>query len=173
MRRGALDRPARLQTSADRQPPRRPRIEPSIGALIRRIGANRDGDVECATDLETEEAGGRDANHFGRMGIERDGPPECGSLATELALPERITDDGAGRATAAPVVSGREEPAERRLNAEHVEEIAAHPQCPRIPHLSARREVERAIAPGEDAGQRLLFGTKAFPDRIRDRRSPC
>src|SRR5437763_11887645 len=158
MRGRPLNRPTGFQTPADRQPPRRPCVEPIISALIHSVRADGNGDVKRATDFEPKEALGCDADDLGRMAIERDDPPDCRPVAAELALPERVADDGIGWAAAASIVVCREEATEHGMDAEHTEEIAAHPQRARISHLAARREVERAAAPRKHAGERLLLG---------------
>ena len=73
------------------------------------------------------------------------------------------------RLAAAAIVGVSDQPAERRLSAEQVEEGAAHDEAAGGPRLAAVGEVEPARAPGGDVGEALLLATDLLEDAVIDR----
>jgi hypothetical protein len=56
--------------------------------------------------------------------VQREHASESGSLAAQLATPEGLADDDAGRSAAGPIVRSRKQPPGDRPDAKHVEEAA-------------------------------------------------
>jgi hypothetical protein len=94
-------------------------------------------------------------------------------IAGELAPPEVVAHDRAGQPASRPVVAGREEPAERRREAERREVVAAHPEAADVVQFAGGREIESLVGPREQRGEGLLPFAQPFPQRIGDRRVAC
>ena len=97
------------------------------------------------------------------MPVEGEGAPHSRSFAAELPLPEPIADHRAVCATPLSVVCGREDAAQMRLHAQHVEELATHPKPLGVARFPATSEVEDVRAPRKRAGKSLLSFADLFP----------
>ena len=62
-----------------------------------------------------------------------------------MRLPERVTHDRRSGAASAAIVVGREQPAPLGRDAEHAEEVSAHPESARLPGLVAAADEELAF----------------------------
>jgi hypothetical protein len=158
-----LDRPTRLQAADRGEEPAIVPVEIRALAVRERLRAQRHRDIEVATDLDTEEAGRRDADNLKGVAVECDRAPERGGAAAIFALPEPVADDGGRRRAAAPIVRSREHAPKHRAHLEGVEEIAAHPQTIDRPTLTTGAQVELGGSPCERAGERFLPIADALP----------
>src|SRR5262245_23698367 len=96
MRVGALHRPARLQSSHDRQPPRC--WHWSAALLVFRdqlVGAQWNRYVEGAPNLHAKKSRRSDADHRESVTIQTDCSANHLSVPAKLALPESIAEHGA------------------------------------------------------------------------------
>src|SRR5262245_40379991 len=153
MGRGLFQRPARFQTSHDRQPPTGSGGETIVIASKDHFGADRQRHIERPPDLQSEEARGRDPDDFKRPIVQRELAANDVRVSAVLALPEAMTDDYTRRAATALIVRRREDMSQRGPNAQHVEKISAHPESLGGSYLAALREVEAVRAPGEETGK--------------------
>src|SRR5205814_4968222 len=93
-----------------------------------------------------------------------------GGIAAHLAMPERVADHDPGRRAPALVVRWREEAARGGLDAERIEEGAAHPQRVGVAGLAPAGEVETVRAPRGQRGEALRAGADLLPQRVGELR---
>ena len=93
-----------------------PRYPLAATAADDRLGTERHPHGRAIADLDAEEGGLGDADDLEWMTVERNRGANCGRRS-EVAAPERMRDDGDGRA-AGTIVGGREQPACRGADAE-------------------------------------------------------
>ena len=146
-------------------------IERALRAPHDGLGAERRRHIEGATNLHAAEVTIGDADDREDVAIERDRFADGVGAAAEFALPETVTQhrDGPIRPTAAPVIAGREGPAEMRGHAERVEESAADEQALRGSRFATRAQVETGVAVRGDAHQDVLMIADVLPLRIGQR----
>ena len=101
-----LERLVGSQTDHHVQPPVRAAIERALLAANERLGAERDGDVERAPDVDAEEPGRRDADDRERHAFDHERPADDVRRAAEAPLPEGVADhrDRTIGSAAAPVI---------------------------------------------------------------------
>ena len=164
MRVGLFERPAGREPADRGQPP--------VAALLaaRRIGdeifgADRNGDVEGAADVDAEEAGRRDPGDLEAFSFDRDGLARRDFPSAELSLPEALADDGRGCGAAGRVVAGTQHPAADRADADGVEKRPADVEALGIARLASGGEVDPFGAPDRELRERLLFAADAVPLR--------
>src|SRR5579872_142205 len=96
-----------------------------------RFCANRDGDIETASNFHAEESGRRHSDNVHRMPIQRDLFSDGRRATAELALREPVAGDGNWRSAARTVVIGRDQPAGGGLDPERLEIVAGNPKTGR------------------------------------------
>ena len=168
-----LERLIGSQAAHHVQPPVRAPIERALLATDEGLGAERDGDVERAPDVEAEESRRRDADNRERDALDHERSADDVSRSPEAALPERVADHRDGTIGSAPsaVVVFAPGATEDRGDAEHIEVASGRPDAVDELRRSALREVEPRARPGEGAIEELGTIADGFPDRIRPGRS--
>src|SRR5438445_2777047 len=116
-----------------------------------RFGAQRHRNVKVAAYLDAVKFRRRDADNFKRMPADRQRPANHGILPGVLVLPERMADDRTGRVAIRTVILGSQQASERRLNAQRLEKLAAHPKPLDIVDFAARRNIKEIRTPGKNA----------------------
>ena len=164
----AFDGPSRLEAAHRGKPVAVAHVEQGFFLVDDRLGANRNRDVEPATDLDTEKSGRRNADDRERIAVERDLATDDARVAVVFVLPECVADDCGLRAASAAIVFGGEQTANQRLRLEHFEKIAADEHAVRVARFAAAGEVKVVFRPREDAGEAFLMVADLFPLRIRD-----
>lgn len=129
-------------------------------------GAEGQGDVERPPDFEARERLGCDADDRERTVEDGECASDDGLASAELRLPERMADHCGAGAAATAVVTRVEEPSPFRCNAEHREEVPAHPEAACLPCVEAPTDEQPGIRPGEDSGEGSLVGANQFPQRV-------
>src|ERR1043166_4225949 len=92
--------------------------------------------------------------------------------AAKFLLPEAVADHDSRRATAANVVAGIQNAANKRPDAQHIKELAAHPKRSSVANFPALGQIKVAGTPGEDSGESLLSISQLFPEWISKRVVP-
>src|SRR5882724_3656795 len=162
---GALQRPAWLQSAYGRQPPGPAHFEIVVFTGEDRLGADGYGNVESMPNVDAGKAGRSYTDYFYRLGIQRKVRTDRRRRTSKFALPKSITDDRYG-STPAPVIVRGNNAAQQRTHSERAKVIAGHPDAVGRPRSAAFRQIELRIAPGEDAGERLLMVADLLPDRV-------
>src|SRR3954451_10567206 len=113
MRGRAIECPSGFEAAEAPEPPRGAGLAAALAVKAEHLfRAQRQRDVEAASDLEAIEARGRDADNLDRPIAEGEGAPDGRRIPAVGALPERMAQDRSRRAPR-PCVVGREEPALR------------------------------------------------------------
>ena len=156
------------QPADDGQPPVGAMVERALRAADDGLGAERRRHIEGAADLHAAEITIGDADDRERVPIERDRCADHIGAAAEFALPEPVAQNRYRpiRPAAAPVIVGREGPAEMRGHAERVEESAADEQALRGSRFATRAQVEAWVAVRGDTHQDVLMIADVLPLRI-------
>src|SRR6185295_5430212 len=165
-------RPAWLQASHDGEPPGSATVELAVIRQQQSFGANRKSDVEGSSYFYAEKTRGRNADDFDRAARKCQLASDHRRIASVLALPERMTYHRARRAASSLIVLGGKDAAKDRLDPQHIEEVAAHPQALNRTRLSARSQVEHGRIARKDSGECLLLISYLLPDRVCQRRAP-
>ena len=108
---GFFERPARLQTAHEREPPGGSSLEPIVCTEKNCFRGNWDRHIERPANFEPEKTGRCNANDFNRVTIQREFPADYRTVTPELPLPKRKTDDCLCQAVAALIVCGRKDAA--------------------------------------------------------------
>ncbi len=167
-----LERLVGAQAAHHVQPPGRAAIERALLAANEGLGAERDGDVERAADVDAKEPGRRDADDRERHAFDDERPADDVSRAAEAPLPEGVADDRHRTigAAPAPVIVFRPRAAEDGRDPKHVEVASARPDAVDELGRSALREVEPRARPGDGALEELRAIPDGFPDGVRPAR---
>jgi hypothetical protein len=158
LRRGALQRPSRFEPAKDRKPPllALPRIRDAAQFAINNwLGADGNCNIEAFADGDAVEARRRNPKNGKRMPVHRERFADHADRATVAALPERIAQVRAARASGL-VVAGRNQAPEHRLHIQSAKEITADPNHLRVIHFTAVSEVACILAPSGNGRKRLL-----------------
>src|SRR5262249_39474401 len=151
--------------AAAAQPPAVEPVQHAAFTAGERLGTDWNSHVESAPYFHTEEAGGSDADNREGLSVKRHLLADDRRVSAELALPERVADDCSGRAAPAVVVRGEYAP-EYGADAEHIEEVSAHPNPLHVAARAAGGEVKRGGAPGQHLRECLLPVPDLLPLRI-------
>ena len=124
-----------------------------FAAAQQQLGADRDGHVERAADVDAEELRRRDANDRERHAFHGQRAADRVGGAVEAALPEAVADDRDRpvRPATAAVVSFGDRSAEDGGHAQQVEHPSADPQAVDDLGLSTARQIEARARPCERA----------------------
>jgi len=161
--RGFCLRPARFEACDGGQPPPVPAIEDAALPQDQRLGAEGNSYVKGTAHFHAEEAGRSHAHDLEGVALEPKRAADGGGLCSILALPERVADHSARGATAVLVAGCAKKASPHRLHSEHIEEISTYVHTARPACLTTRCQIERCVAPGEDAGKSLLLVAYLFP----------
>ena len=118
---------AGFQPASDHQPPTRACIKTTVLSAHQRFRTDGHGDIEGAANFQSVETWRRDADDFNRVIGDGEFAADDVRGTAKFALPETMTNDGARRTASAYIIARGHEPAPLRLNAKHIEEVAADP----------------------------------------------
>ena len=139
-------------------------VRGAIGDEI--FGADRDGDVEGAADVDAEEARGRRRRRSRTGGLRprwcpgRERPGRRARAARMRSASTTAGDAQAGVSSAGPRTRPRS-----GAHADGVEERPADPEAFGVARFAARSEVDAIRAPHRELREGLLLGAKTVPDR--------
>ena len=146
---GSLHGPIRLEASHHRDPPGVGDRDPPFFVFGQEaIGAKRNGHVKPVSDLNAEKRWRRDADHRERTSVQGNGTSQSAGVASELTLPERITEHGARAVAYLAIVLRGESAPQYRGDTEVTEKLAADVQALGVPGFSSRGKVKARRAPG-------------------------
>ena len=154
---GGLGGVARLQPREDLHPARPPvgHLEPGHRRHQRRLHQDRHADVRRGRRIEAGEARRRDADDRHRVVVDRDLPADDLRVALEAVHPVVVAEDDDRVAVVDAVVLLRGEDApDRRLHAQHREEVAGHQLRVDPLGLVVDRQRRGHVAPRDDLGER-------------------
>ena len=130
------------------------------------VRAKRNRQVVPAPNLHSEERRVRDANDGQCMSIKTDRALQGSGIASEFALPKRMTEHCSGAARLS-VILGAQCAAQHCINAKVAEEPGADVQPFGEARFSSVRKSEPCRAPRQHSGERLLVSGNLLPLQVR------
>ena len=162
-----LDRHARLQPCEEVRPVGAPVVEP-LERLREAAHRDRREDDRPHAERRSVEAARRDADDRHRLPVHCQPLIEDVRVAAEPPEPVRVAQHDHVRLARRLVVVGAEQPAERRLQREHVEIGAGDEQPFRVLRLVARGQIRAERYVRGDAGERRLDALEVPEHRVAE-----
>src|SRR6266404_3374998 len=122
------------------------------------LASDGNGDAVSLIHIQPREPWRRYADDLERVAVQLQGSSKHAGIASEIRLPEGVTDhrDRSGAAAAVLVVFWGEHSSQNGGHSEHAEEIAADPYTLGKVALASVGQVEALGRISEDSGERLL-----------------
>ena len=148
------DGPIRLEPAHDRQPPAIRLVETGVQSAAEQTGSATSN--VWPTSRPVNQAGVTPTTVNGLI-EKRQRAADRGLATAKVGLPERVTHDRRSGAASAAIVAGREQPSTLGCDAEHREEVSAHPEPARAARLAAAADEELGVSPQANIAENALW----------------